>query len=61
MGAVEGCAGNVAFVKILGTRFWATLASVVVNGSLGLVVFYAASRLFGIAEARDYVRRFLRR
>ena len=60
-GGAAGCAGNVAFVKILGTRFWATLASVVVNGSLGLVVFYAASRLFGIAEARDYVRRFLRR
>ena len=60
-GGAAGWAGNVVFVKILGTRFWATLASVVVNGSLGLVVFYAASRLFGIAEARDYVRRFLRR
>jgi putative peptidoglycan lipid II flippase len=60
-GGAAGWAGNVAFVKILGTRFWASLASVVVNGSLGLVVFYTASRLFGIAEARDYVRRFLRR
>jgi hypothetical protein len=60
-GGAAGWAGNVAFVKILGTRFWASLVSVVVNGSLGLVVFYTASRLFGIAEARDYVRRFLRR
>jgi putative peptidoglycan lipid II flippase len=60
-GGAAGWAGNVAFVKILGTRFWATLASVVVNGSLGLAVFYAMSRLLGITETRDFARRFLRR
>jgi len=53
--------GNMAFVRMLGTRFWATLASVAVNGSLGLVAFYGVSRLFGIGETRDFVRRFLKR
>jgi len=54
-------AGNACFVSALGSRFWAALGSVVVNGSFGLLVFYGASRLFGIAETRDFVRRFLRR
>jgi len=54
-------AANGLFVKGLGTSFVAALASVVVSGSLGLAVFYAASRLLGINETRDFVRRFLRR
>jgi putative peptidoglycan lipid II flippase len=60
-GGAAGWAVNALFVKGLGTRFLATLASVVVSGSLGLAVFYAASRLLGLTETRDYVRRFLRR
>jgi len=60
-GGAAAWAGNAALVHALGTRFWATLGSVVVNGSLGLAVFYAISRLFGITETRDFVRRFLRR
>jgi peptidoglycan biosynthesis protein MviN/MurJ (putative lipid II flippase) len=60
-GGAAGWAANALFVKELGTRFLATLASVVVSGSLGLGVFYGASRLLGLTETRDYVRRFLRR
>ncbi|MEN6310909.1 MAG: lipid II flippase MurJ, partial [Acidobacteriota bacterium] len=61
VGGAAAWLGNMAFVRMLGTRFWATLASVAVNGSLGLVVFYGVSRLFGIGETRDFVRRFLKR
>jgi putative peptidoglycan lipid II flippase len=60
-GGAAGWAANALFVKELGTRFLATLASVVVSGSLGLGVFYGASGLLGLTETRDYVRRFLRR
>ncbi len=60
-GGAAAWLGNAAFVRFLGTRFAAALASVVVNGCLGLAVFYGASRLFGIAETRDFVKRFLRR
>jgi putative peptidoglycan lipid II flippase len=41
----------------LGTSFAATAASVVVSGLTGLIVFYAASRLLGLAEVRDFLRR----
>jgi hypothetical protein len=58
-GGAAAWAGNAAFVRALGTHFWPTLASVIVSGSLGLVVFYGVSRLLGIAETRDFVRRFL--
>jgi putative peptidoglycan lipid II flippase len=44
-----------------GGAFWPSLASVTVCGLLGLAVFYAASRLLGIQETRDYLKRFLRR
>jgi putative peptidoglycan lipid II flippase len=60
-GGAAGWLGNEIFVKGLGAGSLVTLASVLVCGSLGLAVFYAASRLLGIAETRDYVRRFLRR
>lgn len=61
IGGTAAWGGNALFVRFLGTRFLATLASVIVCGILGCVIFYAASRAFGIAETRDYVRRFLRR
>ncbi|MGZ4887196.1 MAG: murein biosynthesis integral membrane protein MurJ, partial [Candidatus Aminicenantales bacterium] len=60
-GGAAAWAGNAALVRALGSRFWATLASVVVNGCLGLGVFYGFSRLLGLTETRDFVRRFLRR
>jgi peptidoglycan biosynthesis protein MviN/MurJ (putative lipid II flippase) len=40
-----------------GTSFAATAGSVVVSGLAGLAVFYAASRLLGLAEVRDFLRR----
>jgi len=45
----------------LGASFLATLASLVVAGLIGLVVFFGVSRLLGVTETRDYLRRFLRR
>jgi putative peptidoglycan lipid II flippase len=60
-GGAAGWGVNALFVARLGTGFAATLASVVASGVLGLAVFYGVSRLFGIAETRDFVRRFLRR
>ncbi len=44
----------------LGGSFWAALAGVGAAGGAGLVVFYAAARLLGIAEVKDFVRRFLK-
>ena len=52
---------NRAIAGAIGTSFPATVASVIACGLLGLAIFYAASRLFGLTETRDYLRRFLRR
>ena len=52
--------GNRTIAGAIGTSFLATAASVIACGLLGLVVFYAASRLLGLTETRDYLRRFLR-
>ena len=52
---------NRAIAGAIGTSFLATAASVVACGLLGLAIFYAASRLLGLTETRDYLRRFLRR
>jgi len=60
-GGAAAWAGNAAFARVLGSRFLPTLASVVVSGGFGLLVFYGASRVLGIGETRDFVRRFLRR
>jgi putative peptidoglycan lipid II flippase len=45
----------------LGASLWLRLASVVVSGSVALVLFYGACLILRIGEARDYLRRFLRR
>jgi putative peptidoglycan lipid II flippase len=60
-GGAAGWASNAVLARALGSGFVATLAGVIVSGGLGLVVFYGASRLLGISETRDFVRRFLRR
>jgi putative peptidoglycan lipid II flippase len=52
---------NRAIAGAIGTSFPATAASVIACGLLGLAIFYAASRLLGLTETRDYLRRFLRR
>jgi len=44
-----------------GTSLAATAGGVVVCGLAGLAVFFAASRLLGLSETRDYLRRFLKR
>lgn len=61
LGGAVAWAGNRLFLSRLGSAFWPSLASVVLCGTAGLAVFYAASRVFGITETRDYVKRFLRR
>lgn len=53
--------GNLFAGGALGTSFLATAASVAVCGLLGLAVFFAVSHLLGLAETREYARRFLRR
>jgi putative peptidoglycan lipid II flippase len=53
--------GNRAIAGAIGTSFLATAACVIACGLLGLVIFYAVSRLLGLTETRDYLRRFLRR
>ncbi len=45
----------------IGISFPATAASLVVTGFAGLAVFFVVSRLLGVTETRDYLRRFLRR
>ncbi len=45
----------------LGTSLLPTIASVGTCGLAGLAVFFAVSRVLGLSETRDYLRRFLRR
>ncbi len=52
--------GNRLVAGELGVSFLATAASLAVAGLAGLAVFFAASRLLGIKETSDYLRRFLR-
>ncbi len=52
--------GNRLLAGALGTSFPATAASVAVGGLAGLAAFLAVSRLLGLTETRDYLRRFLR-
>jgi len=44
-----------------GTSFLATAGSVAACGAVGLAVFFALSRILGITETRDYLKRFLKR
>ena len=53
--------GNRLIAGELGVSFMATAASVAACGLVGLAIFFGVSRLLGIAETRDYLRRFLRR
>lgn len=62
--AAGGAAGRFAFALWagrLGTGFWPSAAGLAVCGALALAVFYAGARLLGLAEVRDYLRRFLRK
>jgi putative peptidoglycan lipid II flippase len=52
---------NALLAARIGTSFLATSASVAACGALGLAVFFGASRLLGLAETRDFARRFLRK
>jgi putative peptidoglycan lipid II flippase len=45
----------------LGTSLLATVVGVGLSGLAGLAVFFAASRVIGLSETRDYLRRFLRK
>ncbi len=52
---------NRLLIARIGVSFLASVGSVAAGGVLGLAAFYAASRLLGITETRDFLRRFLRR
>lgn len=45
----------------LGSSIWIRLASVVVSGGAGLAIFYGLCLLLGVAEAKDYLKRFVTR
>jgi putative peptidoglycan lipid II flippase len=53
--------GNRLVAGELGVSFLATAAGLAVAGLAGLSLFFAASRLLGIKETSDYLRRFLRK
>jgi peptidoglycan biosynthesis protein MviN/MurJ (putative lipid II flippase) len=53
--------GSLFLAARLGTSFPATAAIVAACGLAGLAVFFAAARVLGLRETRDFVRRFLRR
>lgn len=52
---------NGAMAARLGTRLPASILSLGVAGTAGLVVFFGAAKLLGLKEAGDYMRRFMRR
>ncbi|MBM3295603.1 MAG: murein biosynthesis integral membrane protein MurJ, partial [Candidatus Aminicenantes bacterium] len=45
---------------LLGTGLPVKIANVILSGAAGLLVFYAVCRAAGVAEVRDYVKRFLK-
>jgi putative peptidoglycan lipid II flippase len=45
---------------LLGAGLLVKIGNVALAGAAGLLVFYAVCRIAGVAEARDYVRRFLK-
>jgi len=45
----------------LGPSFWIKLASVAVGGAVALLLFYGICLLLGMTEARDYIKRFIKR
>jgi len=53
--------GNRFLAGALGTSFLATAAGVAACGLAGLGIFFAVSRVLGLTETRDYLRRFLRK
>jgi putative peptidoglycan lipid II flippase len=52
---------NGLILSRFGGSFLVSAASVILCGCLGLAVFYAASRVLGMTETGDYMKRFLRR
>jgi putative peptidoglycan lipid II flippase len=54
-------AANRFIVVRFGGTFLVALAGIVLCGVLGLLIFYGVSRILGMAETRDYMKRFLRR
>jgi putative peptidoglycan lipid II flippase len=59
-----GAAAGAIFAAVraaAGAGFLVKLGGVVLAGAAGFAVFYAAARLFGLKEVRDYVRRLIRK
>lgn len=61
IGAAAAWAGAAAIARFAGTSFLVKLGTIAVCGSVGLLIFYGACRVFGLAEARDFAHRLLRR
>ncbi len=60
-GGAFGWWANGLFLDRFGTSFLMTTAGLAVCGLLALAVFFTVSRLLGIRETGDYLKRFLRR
>ena len=60
-GGAFGWRANGLFLDRFGTSFLSTAAGLAVCATLALAVFFAVSRLLGIRETGDYLKRFLRR
>jgi len=54
-------AANRIIAGRIGVSFLATAGGIVAGGAIGLAVFFLASRLLGLTETRDFLRRFLRK
>jgi putative peptidoglycan lipid II flippase len=59
-GGAVGWFLNTELARIPGPAFLSSLLGVVLAGAAALAVFYAAGRLLGLREIRDYIVRFLK-
>jgi len=60
-GAGSAWAGSAAIARFVGNSLLIKIGNVAVCGIAGLLVFYVGCSLLGLKEARDFIRRFLRR
>jgi putative peptidoglycan lipid II flippase len=60
-GGLAGWLMSRFLIQSLGTSIWARLSGVVAGGAVGIGLFYGLCLLFGVTEARDYLRRFISR
>ena len=60
-GGIVGLLLNRVLPGVLGVSFFPQTLNIVISGSVALVVCYIVCMLLGVTEARDYLRRFLKK